>query len=206
LIKPKDKMLAAMRGNPDGGIPVVVCYTGILLRDHWEQITTRPWWIMEGIDLPGRLAVEEDFQDKLEPDWVTCGMARPRDWRENHEIRCDDGRVIMVDKTTGEKTEIRRPPPGGNKISMLQKPRIESRRDAKNLVDITEERVFGGSMQGRPMCLSADGLRRYRENGSLDLVRQIAVFARRDSLLVGTHVVFRIGWHAEGSLQDAGSH
>jgi uroporphyrinogen-III decarboxylase len=161
-------MLAAMTGDLEDGFPVVACYTGILLRDHWEQITTRPWWILEGIDLPGRLAVEEDFQDKLDPDWVTCGMIRPRDWRENHEIQCEGGRVFVVDKTTGEKTEICRPPPGGNKISMLQKPRIESRRDAEGLVDVTEERVF-------------------RENGSLDLVRLFNGRFGREKLLF-THI------------------
>jgi uroporphyrinogen-III decarboxylase len=170
MIKPREKMLAAMSGNLDGDFPVVVCYTGILLRDHWEQISTRPWWILEGIDLPGRLAVEEDFQEKLGPDWVTCVMARPRDWRENHEIRCEGGRVFVVDKTTGEKNEIHRPPQGGNKISMPQKPRIESRRDARNLVEITEEKVF-------------------RENGSLDLVRLFKERFGREKLLfshVGT--------------------
>ena len=135
-------MLAAMNGGLDGDLPVVICYQGIFLRDHWEDVTAQPWWYAQSPDLSARLAVEVDLQDKLDLDWISCSMNPPRDWRETHAIRGNGGKAYLEDLRTGVRTELQRPPVGGNKISMLDKPRIGSREDVRNKIKTASKRAF----------------------------------------------------------------
>jgi len=138
-------MISAMKGGLNHDFPVVICYTGIFLRDHWEEVTSLPWWAPRIPDLSGRLGVEEDLQEKLDLDWVPCGMCPARDWRENHSVRTEGGRVYMVDLTSGTREELKRSPVGGNRIEMLQKPLIESSKDIGKRITVIGEKDFLGS-------------------------------------------------------------
>ena len=54
----KDKILRAMGNGLSGDFPVVIPYMGIFVRDHWEELTDKPWWVMNLLDLDARLEVE----------------------------------------------------------------------------------------------------------------------------------------------------
>ena len=128
----KERLLAALTVGLDRDFPVVVPYLKIFLRDHWEEVTDKPWWSIWEIER--RLEVEEDLQEKLGIDWVQCSICPTREWRRSHKVEVLGGRVFLIDLSSGSKTEIRRPPVGGWPSSIDREPLVKS-------VDEVEERV-----------------------------------------------------------------
>ncbi len=114
-LKGKEKMIASMTNGLHGGFPVVIPYTGIFLRDHWDKVTDQPWWAINSWDIAGKLKAEGDMLDKIGIDWVACGLCAPREWRETHRVELHGERVLLVNATGDEVEEVRRPPVGGAK-------------------------------------------------------------------------------------------
>jgi uroporphyrinogen-III decarboxylase len=101
------------------GFPVVACYLGIFLRDHWDQITSRPWWSPYSPDIKDRLEVDRDLLRELDLDWIQCSLCRSRPWREGHRLRSAGSRAFLVNTQDGTEEELVRPPIGGRHIRML---------------------------------------------------------------------------------------
>jgi hypothetical protein len=55
----KEKIEAAFSKEGTCEIPVVICYEGIFIRDHWDQLTSSPWWYQyeTGLDVIYRLKI-----------------------------------------------------------------------------------------------------------------------------------------------------
>ena len=83
----KEKRLSAITTGLKKDFPVVIPYTRIFLRDHWDQVTDQPWWTLDFGNVFDQLKVEEDLQAKLDLDWVECRMCRSREWRKTVEWR-----------------------------------------------------------------------------------------------------------------------
>ena len=52
----QQKMEAALSENGTAEIPAVICYEGIFIRDHWEQLTPYPWWYQQAPDIERQMA------------------------------------------------------------------------------------------------------------------------------------------------------
>jgi len=122
----RENMLKAMECGLCGGFPVVIPYVGIFLRDHWEEATGQPWWAYHDPDLTAWLRVEEDLLDRLDMDWVSCGLCPPKEWRESHRIEGQGHRVFVVSSSGNREEEVRRDPIGGSHITIEKEPLIES--------------------------------------------------------------------------------
>ncbi|MEM2884554.1 MAG: uroporphyrinogen decarboxylase family protein, partial [Thermoproteota archaeon] len=130
----KEKMLKAMECGLEGGFPVVIPYVGIFLRDHWEEATDQPWWAFHDPNLDAWIKVEEDLLERLDMDWVSCGLCPPREWRESHKIEVDGNRVFIVDSSGKAREEIRRDPVGGSHIAIEKEPSIVSVEDVDSRI------------------------------------------------------------------------
>ena len=42
----RSKIFRVLEDGVDRGFPVVIPYINILLRDHWDEITNKPWWTL----------------------------------------------------------------------------------------------------------------------------------------------------------------
>jgi len=111
--------------TPDGTpeIGAVICYEGIFVRDHWDQVTDQPWWIMQSPDLDAHVAYYRDRLDAIGQDWFSLpvGMPARQRWRTRIEER-DDG-VYRVDTLSGVPQKLTRPNvsgwrPGGGSHSV----------------------------------------------------------------------------------------
>lgn len=122
-------MLKAIGCGLGGNFPVVIPYVGIFLRDHWEEATGQPWWTYHDPDLTGWLKVEEGLLERLDMDWVNCGLCPPKEWREDHRIESRGRRAFVVGPSGKREREVRRDPIGGSHIAIEKEPSIESIED-----------------------------------------------------------------------------
>lgn len=125
----RERMLEALAQGVSDGSPVVIPYVGIFLRDHWGDITGEPWWATQLSDIPALLRVEESLVERLDLDWVECGLSPPKAWRETHVVKGEAGRFFLVDLQTGSRQEIRKPPVGGEKSTWMERSTVRSEED-----------------------------------------------------------------------------
>ena len=93
--------------------PVVVCYEGILVRDHWRQITDLPWWHHQSPDIDRQLAWLADYCRRVEQDWTSVSPFYSRPDREALSVERRGDGVCLVDRRTGRATPIDQPQVGG---------------------------------------------------------------------------------------------
>jgi len=109
----REKIEAAFssRGAPE--FPVVICYPGICLRDHWDEVTDQPWWALSHPDPRVAAIPIVDFNHAIDVDWfvVRPGFNRAEQSRLSIELSGD--RVFRVNRETGERIELERPPVSG---------------------------------------------------------------------------------------------
>ena len=139
----KRKMLSSIANGLHEDFPVVIPYVGIFLRDHWEEVTDRPWWTFYGHDLDAWLKVEEDLQAKLPMDWIECGMCPSAERRSRYRVRGDGGSAVLVDALSGKAEDvIQRPPVGGTHIPIEREPTIRSVEEVDDHVDVIDWRAL----------------------------------------------------------------
>ncbi len=134
---PRRRMLLAIDRGPLDEVPVVICYLGIFLRDHWQGITDKPWWALRSPDIADRLEVDRGLLGKLDLDWIPCSMCQPESWRRSHSIRVENGRVLLVGED-GTRDEIRKPPPGGDTLYIAPEPVIEDVSEIEDAIPVRD--------------------------------------------------------------------
>ncbi len=137
-MNPRGRMLAAIDHGPLKEVPVGICYLDIFLRDHWDQLTSRPWWIMRSPKINDHLGVYGDLLEKLDLDWIPCSMCQPRSWRESHRICSDNDRFFLLNKEESTRTEIKKPPPGGGHLSISSEPVVSRRSEIEDAIPVRD--------------------------------------------------------------------
>ncbi|MBU0611021.1 MAG: uroporphyrinogen decarboxylase family protein [Armatimonadetes bacterium] len=113
----REKIEAAL--SPDGSpeFAAVTCYQGLFLRDHWEQATDAPWWAQHDPD-PARAARPWlDMVRRTDEDWFQVRYGHSRRAQEDLRIEAEGDIAWQVNRRTGERQEIRRPPIGGDQAN-----------------------------------------------------------------------------------------
>jgi len=114
----KEKILRAMTDGLSGDFPVVIPYMGIYVRDHWEELTSKPWWVMNLLDLEARLEVEETIQRELNLDWVQTRLCPTTEWRRRHRVKSSQEQTRLFDLYNGSTEYIARPGAGGEHVDL----------------------------------------------------------------------------------------
>ena len=64
----KEKIEAAFSKEGTCEIPVVICYEGIFIRDHWDQLTSSPWWYQYETDIDKQIKWRRDAIETIGQD------------------------------------------------------------------------------------------------------------------------------------------
>lgn len=107
------KVAAAFSREGTREIPVVLCYEGIYIRDHWSQLTDFPWWYQFSPDLGHHVQWRAEVIEKTGQDWFALPAFSPRHVRENLTTEERNGEVFRVSNLTGEVTQLTEPRIGG---------------------------------------------------------------------------------------------
>jgi hypothetical protein len=132
-----EKMEAAFSPRGTRDTPAVICYEGIFIRDHWPQLTTRPWCYLHTPSVEEQVEWQEEYAQRVPMDWFQATAFYSR--REREELFIDvrpDG-VFLANRRTGEARRLNEPTIGGwdpagvsREIRPDQLPRTEADVDA----------------------------------------------------------------------------
>ena len=67
----KDKMLAALSKEGTPEIPAVICYEGIFIRDHWDELSSYPWWYQFETDIDKQISWRHEVMERIDQDWTS---------------------------------------------------------------------------------------------------------------------------------------
>jgi hypothetical protein len=109
----REKIEAALSPAGTREVPAVICYEGIYLRDHWEQVTDYPWWYLHAPDLERQLAWRRQEIARTGQDWFDLWLCPSREDREAVGLDVRPEGVFRVDRRTGEETRLEPPRTGG---------------------------------------------------------------------------------------------
>lgn len=94
-------------------VPAVICYEGIYVRDHWDQLTGCPWWYQFSPDLEQQLSWRRDVIAKTPQDWLCLPVCPPRAERETTAVEERPEGVFLVNRQNGRERKLIRPAVGG---------------------------------------------------------------------------------------------
>ena len=109
----REKIEAAFSVNGTPEIPVVICYESVLFRDHWEQLTSCPWWYRFEYDLERQLQWYREYVKKTGQDWFFPFGLYSTAEREQMMLEERSDGVYKVEKATGKAELLNRPKIGG---------------------------------------------------------------------------------------------
>lgn len=109
----KEKIEAAFSkaGTPE--IPAVICYEGIFIRDHWNQIFASPWWAANVPDIDKQIELKHEMIEKIRQDWFRVHPFYSKQERQSLSIEVRNGNVFKKDKATGQEYQLSEPRIGG---------------------------------------------------------------------------------------------
>ena len=109
----RERVCAAfsVEGAPE--IAAVIPYEGIYVRDHWSQLTPRPWWAQYAPSVEEQCAWRWDAARAIGQDWLDLPIGAPRDDRAATSLQERTGRIYLVDARTGAARQLSRPSVGG---------------------------------------------------------------------------------------------
>jgi hypothetical protein len=104
---------AALSPGGSPGIPAVICYEEVYVRDHWKALTSLPWWYPDAPDLGRQLAWRSEVLPKVGQDWFDLPACRPRLERERLSIVERSDGVFVRDAADGSEQRVVDPGVGG---------------------------------------------------------------------------------------------
>lgn len=109
----REKIEAAFSAQGSREVPVVICYEGIFIRDHWCQITDAPWWHQNVPDIELQMTWRRQLIRKTDLDWCHLPAIAPRTVRRSGRIEERESGVFRVDAETGREERLLKPTVGG---------------------------------------------------------------------------------------------
>ncbi len=130
----KQKIESAL--SPDGTrkIPAVICYEGIYIRDHWNELTSCPWWYQYATDIESQMQWRGDVITKTGQDWFHLPFFYSIAERTNVYIAVATDGVYRYNERTGTKQKLEEPQIAGWSASG----RLHSYHPSR-LIETTEE-------------------------------------------------------------------
>ncbi len=163
----RKKFRAAFGAEGTTRVPAAICYTGIFLRDHWDDLTDRPWWTQFDPDPVERAQPEIDMVGRTGMDWFRIHLCAPKGERVAQSIEIDGDAVYLVAKAAGERRELRRPPISGTLAT------AEGRKPPPPAVGVSDidalDRIIDRHWGARPYATPE----RMAEDGRFDLAREL---------------------------------
>ncbi len=109
----KQKIEAALSPQGTPQVPAVFCYEDIFVRDHWQEITTCPWWYQFEPCHEKQIQWQRDFFDKTHIDWFTLYNLYPLEELDHLHIDIRSNGAFLIDDITGYEKLLKKPIIGG---------------------------------------------------------------------------------------------
>jgi len=109
----REKMLAAFSPEGTPEIPAVICYEDILIRDHWAQLSGRPWWARLTPDIETQSAWRREVEEAIGQDWFMLPEGASHEERAHVAIVTRGDRVYRIDRRTGAQQRLAPPQVSG---------------------------------------------------------------------------------------------
>lgn len=109
----REKMEAAFSAAGTPEIPAVICYEGLVYRDHWREITALPWWYAFETDIDRQFEWMRDAAEATSQDWLHLPRCASRETRSHVRLEERSGTIYRIDDRAGEAEKIERPSVGG---------------------------------------------------------------------------------------------
>lgn len=103
----------ALAGRGDGAIGAVICYEGIFVRDHWDELTQLPWWYRVSFDLDQQLEWHRRALARTDLDWFYLPTGAARSTRARYTLELRGDQVWQIDTETAAAVELQRPQVSG---------------------------------------------------------------------------------------------
>ena len=103
----KIKAAFSFDGTPE--IPAVICYENIFVRDHWSELTDKPWWHRESPDIDRQLAWTGDVITATGLDLFRLPLFYSHEDRNHIAIEPRSDGVYRVDRRTGSAELLEEP-------------------------------------------------------------------------------------------------
>lgn len=109
----REKIEGAFSKNGTSDIPAVICYEGILVRDHWQELVSVPWWYREVPGIECQTLWRREVIEKIGQDWFKLPLGYSREDRKNISIENRPNGVFRINRKTREKEQLSEPQIGG---------------------------------------------------------------------------------------------
>jgi len=110
-----DKIMAAFSKEGASEIPVVIPYTHIFIRDHWEELTRQPWHYIFSPDINDQLAWIKDVTFSIGQDWFNLPIGYNKNESENLSLNREYKNISIIDYRDNTKKFFFRPRAGGER-------------------------------------------------------------------------------------------
>ncbi len=123
----KEKIIQAFSEKGADQFPVVICYEGIFIRDHWDKLTNQPWYTIYSPDIEEQIKWNLDVITKIKQDWFYVFPFYSKKERKNIKIiEKGEDKIVLFDIDKKNKKEIKKPKIGGWSLSgQIQSIKIE---------------------------------------------------------------------------------
>jgi uroporphyrinogen-III decarboxylase len=136
----KEKIEAAFTKDGTAEIPVVVMYENLFVRDHWEQLTSCPWWYNFMPDIKSQMLWQREAKNKIGQDSLWLNYFYSRKERENISIDVRAEGVFKIDKKTGKEQKLDKPKISGSAVLKKITYTIETPEDIDRLIPIPSKK------------------------------------------------------------------
>ena len=97
-------------------MPAVICYEGLVIRDHWPQVTSCPWWMKRSPRIEDQIAWFREAVAAIGQDWFLLPHFYSCDERRHLRIEHRSDGPWLVDSRTGLEESLAAPVIGGDHI------------------------------------------------------------------------------------------
>lgn len=109
----RERVWTALSGTGAEAPGAVICYEGIYVRDHWDELVGLPWWHADALDLDLQLGWRCRAIQRTGLDWFHLPRCPSREYRARYTVEEREGHVVRLDRATGIVGELSRPRIGG---------------------------------------------------------------------------------------------
>ena len=117
MVTGRQKTEAAFSEDGTREIPAVFCYEGIFIRDHWQQLSSYPWWYRRTPDIERQMLWRREVLPKIGQDWFKLPFFYPEEERRNLSIEIRSEDAFQIDRRTGTAERLTEPPLGGEQYN-----------------------------------------------------------------------------------------
>lgn len=105
----REKLWSAFSPEGAAEIPVVIPYEDIFIRDHWSQLSRRPWWVRISPDIEMQATWRREIAGAIGQDWFSLASGASKADREQFTVIERNGVVYRVDRLTGVERVLQPP-------------------------------------------------------------------------------------------------